>query len=86
MKITADGLIPVPPSLREQLGLHPDTEIEFERDGEWLRLRKSVPPAPTRGEQLVAALRTQAHAWGGMSTEELMELTRGPFNDLDPQP
>ena len=63
-----------PQHIRERLGLLPGTEVEFEIDGGEVRLRKSTE-GMTRGQRLVEHMRGRLR--GGMSTDELMALTRG---------
>jgi bifunctional DNA-binding transcriptional regulator/antitoxin component of YhaV-PrlF toxin-antitoxin module len=65
--------VTIPVEIREQLGLLPDTEVEFEVDGEAVRV-KPAENAPPRGELLVHRLRGRATS--GMSTDEIMALTR----------
>ncbi len=77
MKITSKGQVTIPKEIRERLGLLPHTEVEWEVDGDTARLRKADPAAGAspRGRQTVAALRGTARM--GMSTDEIMTLTRG---------
>lgn len=63
-----------PQHIRERLGLLPGTEVEFEIDGGEVRLRKSTE-GMTRGQRLVEHMRGRLR--GGMSTDEIMALTRG---------
>jgi AbrB family looped-hinge helix DNA binding protein len=73
MRITSKGQVTIPQDIRERLGLLPETEVEFEVDGEEVRLRKAQGEG-TRGRAVVGRLRGRATA--GLSTEEIMELTR----------
>lgn len=73
MKITSKGQVTIPVEIRERLGFLPYTEVVFEVEGETLRLRKA-PRTNRRGKELIAQMRGKATA--GMSTEEIMELTR----------
>jgi len=81
MKITSKGQVTVPQEIRERLGLLPYTEVEWEIDGETARLRKADPAegAGRRGHAVLAALRGTAR--GGMTTDEIMALTRGADSD-----
>ena len=74
MRITAKGQVTIPMVIRQKLGLLPDTEVEFEVVGHAVRLRKSRG-GPSRGRALVARLRGRART--GMSTDEILALTRG---------
>ena len=65
----------IPKAIREQAGLMPHTEVEFEFDGTAVRIRQAkVRRQPGRGDRLIARLRG-----GGdvpLSTDEIMALTR----------
>jgi len=74
MRITSKGQVTIPVSIRDDLGFLPNTEVEFEIDGETLRLRK-INTSHSRGRALVSQMKGKATA--GMSTEEIMALTRG---------
>lgn len=76
MRITSKGQVTIPQHLREQLGFLPHTEVEFEADGDTVRIRKK-PGGRTRGQMIVAHLRGRATATREMSTDELMRLLRG---------
>ena len=73
MRLTSKGQVTIPIGIREQLGLFPGTEVEFEHDGDTVRLRKAEN-ASSRGAALVAYLR--GRGGGELSTDEIMELTR----------
>jgi AbrB family looped-hinge helix DNA binding protein len=75
MRITSKGQVTIPQDLREQFGLLPDTEVDFVVKRNSLHLVKAKQPKkPTRGEVLVRRMRGKAGA--GMSTDEIMALTR----------
>ncbi len=75
MRITSKGQVTIPIDIREQAGLMPHTEVEFEFDGTAVRIRQAkVRRQPGRGDRLIARLRG-----GGdvpLSTNEIMALTR----------
>jgi AbrB family looped-hinge helix DNA binding protein len=71
--ITEKGQVTIPKRLRDQLGMLPGSEVEFEADGETLVVRKAMA-GPTRGERLIARLRGRAEV--RMTTDEIMALTR----------
>lgn len=73
MRITSKGQVTIPIEIREQFGLLPGTEVEFEVRGKSVRLTRSKT-APSRGHALVEHLR--GRAGGGLSTDEIMALTR----------
>jgi AbrB family looped-hinge helix DNA binding protein len=77
MRITSKGQVTIPAEIREQAGLLPHTEVDFEFDGKVVTI---VPAAHSkkkgRGARIVAHLR--AHPGDvAMSTDEIMALTRG---------
>jgi len=77
MRITPEGQVTIPADIREKAGLLPDTEVEFQYDGEVVRLVKvETTHGLSRGELVVQHLRKH----GGdlqMTTDEIMALTRG---------
>lgn len=76
MRITSKGQVTIPMEIREKLGLLPETEVEFELDGDSVRIRKAaVGRGLTRGQALVAHLRGRATR--RITTDEIMRLTRG---------
>lgn len=74
MRITSKGQVTIPIAVREQLGLRKGDQVEFVVDGDEARMRRapgSVRRTRPLVEQLLGRLR------GGMSTDEIMALTRG---------
>jgi AbrB family looped-hinge helix DNA binding protein len=74
VRITSKGQVTIPQEIRERLGLLPYSEVEFEVDGDSVRLRKASR-ARTRGAALVARMRGSATV--RMTTDEILKLTRG---------
>jgi len=74
LRITSKGQITIPIAIREKMGFMPYTEVEFDVEGETLRLKK-LDGVHGRGRALIVNMRGKATA--GMSTEEIMNLTRG---------
>lgn len=74
MRITTKGQVTIPQHIREHLGLLPGAEVEFEIDGEGVRLRKSTE-GMTRGQRLIEHMRGRGSIQ--MTTDEIMALTRG---------
>ena len=64
----------IPQELRLQLGLLPDTEVEFERDGNTVRIRKVATARQRRGEKLIEQMRGRGS--GKLTTDQIMALTR----------
>jgi AbrB family looped-hinge helix DNA binding protein len=75
MRITSKGQVTIPADIREQAGLLPETEVDFEFDGEVVRIVRAEPSRMrSRGARLVAHLRGRGDV--AMSTDDLMALTR----------
>jgi AbrB family looped-hinge helix DNA binding protein len=75
MRITSKGQVTIPQEIRERLGLLPFCEVEFEVDGDAVRIRRARRSGK-RGEALIALMRGTATK-PGMRTDEIMKLTRG---------
>ena len=77
MQITSKGQVTIPLHVRNQLGLLPHTEVEFEVAGDHARIRKLeiLGGVGGRGNRVLEALRGTADA--RMSTDEILALTRG---------
>lgn len=73
MRITSKGQVTIPQALREKAGLLPHSEVEFELDGDAVRIRKARKSS-RRGDALVDRMRGTATT--GLSTDEIMALTR----------
>jgi AbrB family looped-hinge helix DNA binding protein len=75
LRITSKGQVTIPADIREQAGLLPQTEVDFEFDGEVVRIiRKPADKKASRGARLVAHLRGRGDV--AMSTDDIMALTR----------
>lgn len=74
MRITSKGQVTIPIEIRERAGLLPHTEVRFEVDGDAVRILRQESAAGGRGERLLRQMRGRATS--GMSTEEIMALTR----------
>lgn len=80
MRITSKGQVTIPQEIREKLGLHPNTEVEFAVEGgrAVLRLKSGTP---TIGELTVKRLREGPKMT--MSSKELMALLRDEPDEID---
>jgi AbrB family looped-hinge helix DNA binding protein len=75
MRITSKGQVTIPANIREQAGLLPHTEVNFEFDGKGVRIvRAHGRGKDGRGARLIAHLRGRGDV--SMSTDEIMALTR----------
>lgn len=75
MRITTKGQVTIPLDIRHQLGLLPHSEVEFDVVGDSVRIRKKKG-SKTRGQRLLELMR-RAKPMPGMTTDELMAMTRG---------
>jgi antitoxin PrlF len=72
MRVTSKGQVTIPQDVREQLGITPGSEVDFQLDSHGARL---VRVDTGEGRALAAGMRGRATK--AMSTEEIMALTRG---------
>jgi antitoxin PrlF len=76
VRITSKGQVTIPIGIREQLGLLPDTEVEFEIDRDAVRMKRAAAPRTTdRGRALIEHMRGRGTR--RMTTDQIMKLTRG---------
>ncbi len=76
MRVTSKGQVTIPIEIREKAGLLPGSEVEIIFDDHGVHIvRADSAPGSSRGDRLVRRLRGIAPP--GMSTDEIMALTRG---------
>lgn len=80
MRITSKGQVTIPQEIREKLGLHPDTEVEFsvERGAAVIRPKDD---RSTIGARTVARLKQGPKMI--MSSKQLLALLRDPPDEID---
>ena len=76
MRMTAKGQVTIPIEMREKLGLLPNSEVEFDLVGDSVRIRKTKT-GKSRGQRMLEAMRKAPKPRAGMTTDQLMALTRG---------
>jgi AbrB family looped-hinge helix DNA binding protein len=71
--VTSKGQVTIPKHVRELLGIGPGSVIDFERgtDGRVVLVKIERKSRPNRFARL------RGHARKGMSTDEIMAMTRG---------
>ena len=81
-KLTSKGQVTIPKRMRDYLGLKPGSEVIFETAGDGRIVvispegeKKRLAQETERFEKALAALRGSAGP--GMSTDQVMRLTRG---------
>ena len=73
MRVTEKGQVTIPKELRDELGIGAGSEIDFERAGDTIVIRKAAD-GPSRGRQLAERLRGRGDI--AMTTDEIIALTR----------
>lgn len=71
-KVTTKGQVTIPQEIRDRLGIHPGSTVEFDVEGDAVTIRKSRGEG--RGRAIVARMRGTATA--SLTTDEIMALTR----------
>lgn len=84
MRITSKGQVTIPIDIRERAGLLPHTEVEWAMEDGKVVLRPA--DGLTRGQRMVARLRNSATANTDMTSDEMFEMMRGPWEDLPEEP
>jgi AbrB family looped-hinge helix DNA binding protein len=75
MRMTSKGQVTIPQAIREELGLLPDTEVEFELDRDAVRMKVATGPhRRDRGQALIDHMRGRGTR--RITTDEIMKLTR----------
>jgi AbrB family looped-hinge helix DNA binding protein len=74
MRLTSKGQVTIPAAIREQVGLHPGTPVEFDVEGDTVRITRAAV-GEGRGARIVQSLRGGGEV--AMTTDEIMALTRG---------
>ena len=77
MRITSKGQVTIPQDIREKLGLLPNTEVEFEIDGNAVRLRKARAGQARRGRGSALIDHMRGRGTSGLTTDQILKLTRG---------
>ena len=75
MRLTSKGQVTIPQRLRKQFGMRLHSEVTFEATPDGVLIR---PASAQRVKQLKAAIRkTRGSANAGLTTDEIMQATRG---------
>lgn len=90
MRITEKGQVTIPKAIRDKLGVGPGSEVAFVERGAEVHV-VGLPMSEAERERMrrddmqnwLASVRATGER--GLSTEEVMEVMRGPFDDLDPR-
>ena len=79
MKITSKGQVTIPQAVREQAGLHPNAEVEFEvrANGDVIIRPVAAKTVPIRSAFERVRGTANAQQFKGMGTDEFMAFLRG---------
>lgn len=87
MRLTEKGQVTVPKRVRDWLKVGPGDQVDFTIDDSGVRLVRLDPgvKGESKGERFVRLLEEAGRRYpdAGLSTDEIMEMTRGPFDDVD---
>jgi len=73
MRITSKGQVTIPKTVRDKLGLLPNSDVQIEVVGKEARIRRSG--VGSRGADVIARLKGSGTV--RMTTDQIMALTRG---------
>ncbi len=86
MRMTSKGQVTIPKSVREKLGVGPGSNVGFEEKGGLIVVINEESKVAENSAELMIRHMVEFGRKAKripMTDKELMELTRGPFNDLD---
>lgn len=74
MRVTSKGQVTIPIELRERWNIGPGAEVEFREEQDGILIRRAAGDSPGRrlAERLLGSGTSR-----GMTTDEIMALTRG---------
>ena len=72
MRVTTKGQVTIPNDIRQKLGIMPESEVEFEEENGRVFIRKVQ-----KGKRKKRFRNFRGGATIKMTTEEIMDLTRG---------
>ena len=79
VRITSKGQVTIPQVIREKYGFMPETDVEFvEHDG-WIGIQRADSTKRDSIDDFIDRL--SGAAGPGLTTDEIMELTRGYSED-----
>ena len=86
MRMTSKGQVTIPKRVRDKLGVGPGSNVGFEEEGNKIVLIKEDSKVAEDAAEMMVRHMVEFGRKAKripMTYKELMELTRGPFNDLD---
>jgi AbrB family looped-hinge helix DNA binding protein len=92
MRMTSKGQVTIPKDIRDKLGIGPGSDIGFAEDGgQVVLVNNDEKSGESDGAILVRQLKElgararREGFWSGLTTDEIMEMTRGPLDDVKPR-
>lgn len=92
MRVTSKGQVTIPKEVRERLGIQPGSDVGFaEEGGKVVLINEDNSKNETPGERMVRLMvefgdrMRREGKLSGMTTDEIMEMNRGPFDDVEPR-
>ena len=89
MRITQKGQITIPKPVREQAGVDMQTELDVSYKNGVIVIEKIGTDDVVKRRRLREfdewLDRVRGTGDSGLTTDEIMEMTRGPFDDVDPR-
>ena len=92
MRMTSKGQVTIPKEIRDKLGIGPGSDIGFSEEGGQVVITKDDNRSDeSDGEMLIRQLKELGRKarlegfWSGLTGDEIMEMTRGPFDDVKPR-
>jgi AbrB family looped-hinge helix DNA binding protein len=90
MRVTSKGQVTIPKEVRERLGIQPGSDVGFaEEGGKVVLVNEDNSKNETPGERMVRLMvefgdrMRREGKLSGMTTDEIMEMNRGPFDDVE---
>jgi AbrB family looped-hinge helix DNA binding protein len=89
MRVTIKGQVTIPKHIRERLGIRPGSQVEFVPAEDGVRLvavneNLSREEESRRFREMLGRMAGTLEL-GGMTTDEYIEWSRGPREDLNPR-
>lgn len=91
MRLTSKGQMTIPKEVRDDLGIGPGSNVGLEKNekGEFVLTNLDARHGESRGERMVRLMvefgdrMRREGKMNNLTTDEIMEMTRGPFDDVD---
>lgn len=91
MKLTSKSQVTIPKKVRDALGVGPGSDVGFrEEDGKIILVKSDDQAGESDGAALARQLielgaKARREGWAsGLTSDDIMEMTRGPFDDVEP--